>query len=225
MTGHPAGCVARVPLFRGLTRDEQVEVAAYARPRRVRRGAVLYRPGDEAAPMMVVHRGRVAISRVAPSGHEQLLRVLGPGDFVGEGAFVSGERPDHQAAALEDAELCTFAHADLGRLLARHPSIGLHLLQGVSARLAETERRMAALASSEVESRLAAYLLELPTSHHGRHVTLPLAKKDVASLLGTTPETLSRRLAQLAEDGLVRLAGGREVELLDVPGLVELADR
>ncbi len=217
-------CVPTVPLFAGLSADEQAGVAQLARPARVRRGETIYAAGDDVSQLMVVHRGRVRISHLAASGREQLLRVLEPGDFVGEGAFISGARPDHFAVALEDAQMCVFRHRDLGGLIERHPSIGLHLLQGVAARLAETERMVATLTSGEVESRLAAYLLELPTSEHGTKVRLPLAKKDIASLLGTTPETLSRRLAQLADQAMIRLDGPRDIALMDIPALLQLAE-
>ena len=83
------------------------------------------------------------------------------------------------------------------------------------------EQMLAAFATTEVETRLAAWLLEQPSMDAAgrRIVVLPMAKKDIASLLGTTPETLSRRLADLAREGLIGLAGRRQIVLLDASGL------
>ena len=189
-------CVARVPIFQGLTHAEQLEVARTARPTRLSRDEVVYTPGSEVSQLLVVHTGRVKISRIHADGHEQIVRVLGPGDFIGESAFLTGARPDHLATALEAGSMCVFRHADLGRLVRSHPSIGLRMLQGVSRRLEETEARLASVISEDVTARLAGYLMSLPASHAGGGVTvtLPLAKKDVASLLDTTPESLSRQL-------------------------------
>ena len=213
-------CVAIVPLFAGLTPEEQDEVATHARPIRRARGEVIHRPGDDVSHLLVVHRGRVRISHLAPTGQERLLRVLDPGDFVGEAAFVTGARPDDWATALADVELCSFDHADLRALVAQYPDIAVRMLHAVTERLEAAERRIAELTSSDVEARLAGYLIDLPTTRRDGQVVarLPLAKKDIASLLGTTPETLSRRLAALDEAGLIGVRG-RDVVLLDPIGL------
>src|SRR5690606_1296943 len=107
-------CVSAVPLFQGLTYDQQLEVAGAAHPTRLSRGQRVYSAGSDISQLMVVHSGRIKISRTSADGREQLIRVLGPGDFSGESAFITGARPDHAATALEEAQLCVFRHADLG---------------------------------------------------------------------------------------------------------------
>lgn len=218
-------CVARVPLFQPLTHDEQLEVASVARPVTVQKGDQIYAPGSREAQLMVVHTGQVKISRISVDGHEQIVRVLGPGDFVGESSFLTGARPDHFASALETGSMCVFRHADLGRLMQEHPGVGMRMLQTVSRRLEETEQRLSAAVSGDVSTRLADYLLGLPAEHvdGGMHVTLPLAKKDIASLLDTTPESLSRQLRRLTEAGMIEQRRGRRVALTDLDALVELA--
>lgn len=218
-------CVARVPLFQGLTYAEQLDVASVARPTQVDKGEQIYAAGAPTAQLMVVHTGQIKISRLSVDGHEQIVRVLGPGDFVGESAFLTGARPDHFAVALEPGSLCVFAHDDLGRLIAQHPSVGLRMLQTVSRRLDQTEQRLAAAVTVDVPSRLADYLLGLPARHTDGavEVTLPLAKKDIASLLDTTPESLSRHLRRLADAGLIEPGRGRRLVLTDVDALTDLA--
>ncbi|MDC5697100.1 Crp/Fnr family transcriptional regulator [Intrasporangium calvum] len=216
-------CVAIVPLFQGLSPKEQDEIARHARPMRRRRGEVIHRPGDDVSHLLVVHRGRIRISHLATSGHEQVLRILEPGDFIGETAFVTGARPDDWATALGDVELCSFDHAELGQLVAQFPDIALRMLRTVTSRLDAAERLIADLTSADVEARLAGYLVGLPARHvDGRLVvTLPVAKKDVASLIGTTPETLSRKLAAFTEAGLITVSG-RDVVITD-PAALERA--
>lgn len=220
-------CVARVPLFHALTRQEQESVASLARPVTVGRGERVYSAGDDVSQLMVVHTGLLKISRISLEGQEQIIRVLEPGEFVGEGAFLNGGRPDHFATALETGSMCVFRHQDVGTLLARHPSIGLRMLQGVSRRLEQTEERLAAATSVEVAARLARYLLDLPARHQedgAVSVRLPLAKKDIASLLDTTPESLSRQLRRLQSTGVIDQQGPRGVRLLDTDQLLDLAE-
>lgn len=210
-------CVARVPIFADLSPEQQDTVAALARPLHVSRGELVYTAGSELHRLLVVHRGRIAMRHLTADGREQVVRVLEEGDVVGEAAFVTGEQPDHEAVAAADSELCTLDHADLVELVRRHPPIGVRMLQSVTERLVRAERMLAAFATTEVETRLAAWLLDQPSAVDAgrRMVVLPMAKKDIASFLGTTPETLSRRLADLAREGVIGLAGRREIVLLD----------
>jgi len=210
-------CVARVPIFADLSPEQQDNVAAFARPLHVSRGEIVYMAGSDLHRLLVVHRGRIAMRHLTADGREQVVRVLEEGDVVGDAAFVTGARPDHEAVATADSELCTLDHADLVELVRRHPRIAVRMLQSVTERLVRAERMLADFATTEVETRLAAWLLDQPSVDDAgrRMVVLPMAKKDIASLLGTTPETLSRRLADLAREELIGLVGRREIVLLD----------
>ena len=225
MAPHEDLCVARVPIFQGLSRDQQLEVARAARPTRVAAGEQVYAAGSAVAQLMVVHTGRVKISRISSDGHEQIVRVLGPGDFAGESAFLTGSRPDHGAKAVEPGSMCVFRHRDLHRLVTAHPSIGMRMLHDVSRRLDETQARLAAVISADVSSRLATYLMSLPATHSGGHATvrLPLPKKDIASLLDTTPESLSRQLRRLSDSGVIGQGPRRQVTITDLDALIALS--
>ena len=222
---HDDLCVAQVPLFQGLSYDDQVNVAEVASPTVADRGEQVYAAGSEASQLMVVHTGAVKVARIDAEGREQILRVLGPGEFIGESAFLSGERPNHFTTALEPSSMCVFRHADLGRLIRDHPSIALRMLQEVSHRLAQTETRLASVISGDVTSRLAEYLLSLRGRHtaDGLLVQLPMAKKDIASLLDTTPESLSRQLRKLQESGIAQTKGIRGLIIHDIDALMNLA--
>ena len=219
-------CVSRVPIFSGLSPAEQQRVAALARPVRLHAGELAYSAHDEAARLIVVHTGRLRILRVSPDGSEQLVRVLGPGDFTGETAVFTGAPPSDFAAAVDDCQLCVFRHHDLTALVRQHPETGLHMLAIVSERLAATEHRLNALTSKDVESRLAHYLLALPATGGvgGTTVTLPMPKKDDASIIDTTPESLSRAFRTLADQGLIAMGTGRSVTITRAEHLRRLAD-
>jgi len=219
-------CVARVPVFAHLSPEDQRRVADLARPTRLAAGETAFSPDDALPRLVVVHTGRLKVSRVSPDGAEQVVRVLGPGEFTGEAAVFTRHRPDHRGTALEPSQLCVFRHEDLEHLVREHPEVGLRMLATVSERLVDTEHRLRALTWSDVESRLAEYLLGLPSTWADgvATVTLPLAKKDVASLLDTSPESLSRALARLAERGLVEAGRGRAVRITDPAGLQALVE-
>jgi len=219
-------CVTRVPVFASLSAQDQQRVEELARPTHLKAGETAYRADDDLSQLMVLHTGRLKIFRLSADGSEQLIRVLGPGDFTGETSVFTGQRPDDYASALDECQLCVFRHDDLEGLIRRHPEIGLRMLARVSARLSDTEHRLNSLTSRDVESRLADYLLGLSTTWRGgaATVTLPLAKKDVASLLDTTPESLSRALKSLAGQGLIVIGAGRSVSITQSDRLQQFVD-
>ncbi|WP_432557497.1 Crp/Fnr family transcriptional regulator [Granulicoccus sp. GXG6511] len=219
-------CVTRVPVFRTLNPEQQAEVAGFARPVHVAAGEQVMSAGSPMRRLLVVHSGVVRLVHLLDSGRERLIRMLGEGDAVGETSFVLGRRPDHFAFAETDAQLCTFHHEDLARLVARYPDIAVRMLQVQAERLAAAERMLAAFGNADVGARVAAYLLELPASPTaaGDLLELPMAKKDIASYLGTTPETLSRRLRELADAGAIELAGRRGVVIHDAEALIRRAE-
>ena len=221
-------CVRLVPVFARLSAAEQSEVARFARPLTARAGEVIARAGERSSRLFVVHAGRVTVTRTSPAGHETVLQVLGAGEVVGETAFLTGAPPENDVVAVEPSRLCTFDHADLAVLLGRFPQIGVGMLRALATKLTSAERMLAALTSEDVGTRVAAYLLDSPTTWDaaGRPtVHLPLPKKQVAAYLGTTPETVSRRLAALEDAGLIRVLKGRDVAILDPAGLEERAAR
>jgi len=213
----PPPCVSRVPIFAGLSLAEQLEVHELARPRRVAGGDVLYAEAHGASSLFVVNRGGLRLSRSNRDGAEHLLRVLGPGDFVGITPFLTGSPADHTATATGSTELCEFRHADLPALLERFPQIGAAMLGALAEQLARTEDRLVAQTLEPVERRVADYLLALPTGPdpRGLRLTLPMSKKDVASYLGTSPESFSRSLRALARAGVIETDGARDVVVLD----------
>lgn len=218
-------CVVRVPIFQGLSRDEQFRVAEFAHPMQVGKGQMVSMPGQADSRLFVMHTGQLKVSHVTADGQEQILRTVTEGDVVGERAFLTGQSTDDMVVALEDSQMCVFNHGDLQSLLREYPDISERMLLTLSDRLFSTERLLAAVTSSDVRARVAAYLLDLPaTSRNGAHtVELPLAKHEVAAYLGTTPETLSRRLAALAADGVIALSGRRGVTIVNRTKLEQVA--
>lgn len=226
MTGHATGsehdhrlaCVSRVPLFADLSEQDRERIAQVAVTRHYRKGEQVHRPGERSG-LRIVHRGRVKVYRSSESGAEQLLRILFPGDFLGETTLLTGRPADSWAIALEPAEVCMLGGDQVGQLLRDLPEVALHMLSSLSHRLDDAERQLLSVTAGSVGQRLADHLLELAEEAGSATFRLPSTKKDLASYLGTTPETLSRRLGALQDAGLVRLGPRGLVEVRDPQGL------
>lgn len=217
-------CVSLVPIFKTLAEPALRNVAQFATPRHLERGEALYRQGESVAQLFVMHEGEAKLTHLRADGQEQIVRTVGPGEVVGEHAFLTGARPDHTVTALDAMQVCVFDHRDLGRLTATHPQIATEMLRAMSQRLVDTEAHLTTLTLTDVTTRLANYLLNLPARReaNGLVVSLPMSKREVASYLGTTPESMSRALTRLEQDQMIAVLG-RRIALLDPDGLDDMA--
>lgn len=206
-------CVSLVPIFNHLQLEEMQEIVKTTTHSKYDRNEIIYGAGDHAAHLYIVHRGRVKIYRLSESGKEQLIRILEPGDFMGELDLFTDSTFDHYAVAMEKTELCIMRRADLQAFLMKYPAISLKILEEFSKRLERTEKLVSSLTSEDTEKRIALYLAELAEDQD--HITLPMPKKDIASYLGTTPETVSRKLAEFQERGWIDQTGQRKIKILD----------
>ncbi|WP_162148851.1 Crp/Fnr family transcriptional regulator [Arthrobacter sp. H20] len=169
--------MALVPIFAQLSPAERHEIAQQARQKTYGRNEQLYGAGEENPTLMIVHQGRVKIYRLAESGREQLIRVLAPGDFIGETSFISAAETDHFAVTLENAQICVLHRDDIRGFLLRYPTIAYKMLETISDRLERTERMVSSLTGEDVEHRIASYLLELADLAGSNSLELPISKR------------------------------------------------
>ncbi|GAA0600361.1 Crp/Fnr family transcriptional regulator [Virgibacillus siamensis] len=215
-------CVSKVPFFNHLTTKEMRKIVDKSRHRNFKKGESIYRDGDQLEYLYIVHRGRVKIYQLFESGKEQLLRILEPGEFMGELALFAEKTLDSYAEAMKDTEICTIHRDDMQDLMREYPTIAVKILEQFSNRLDKTEKLVGQLSTKDVETRLAGYLLELADEKSSPGIVLPMSKKDLASYLGTTQETISRRLSSFQTDGWIEQKGHRNIKILDKDALFEL---
>lgn len=221
---HPASCISVVPIFNHLEKEQMDEIMEAARSLSFHKGEMIYRAGQRSDSLYIVNKGKIKIYRLSESGKEQLVRILKPGDFTGELALFKETTHESFAEAMEKTRVCLIKRSDLQKFLLKYPSISLKLLAEFTNRLEQSEKQFARFVTEKVETRLALFLVECMEKENERQnqFVLPMSKKDLASYLGTTPETLSRKLADLEKQGYIRQKAHKKIEILDVDGLLLL---
>jgi CRP/FNR family transcriptional regulator, dissimilatory nitrate respiration regulator len=215
--------IAAIPLFSGLSEEQLGELAMIVLDQGFRRGQTIFLEGDEGNGFYVVNTGKVKIFKLSPDGKEQILHIFGPGEPFAEVPVFAGQRFPANAEALEESRLFFFPRAGFLNLIGRHPSLALNMLAVLSRRLRQLAGLVEDLSLKEVPARLAAYILYQSERQQGEaEFELEIAKGQLASLLGTIPETLSRMLAKLVKEGLIESSGPR-IKILQRTGLQELA--
>jgi len=218
-----AGCVSLVPIFNHLDDDSMNKIAQKANTKKLKRGEYLYQAADADDSIYIVHRGQVRIFHLAESGKEQLIRVLNPGDFTGESTIFSDDTyHDHFAEATKSTSICVINRDNLQELLDEYPEIAMKILSSMSDRLQQSEKQTTSVAIEQVTNRIIYYLEDLAgaDSENETTVELPMTRKDIASYLGTTPETLSRKFKELENEGLIEQRPKNKIHIYSIEDLL-----
>src|SRR5699024_2410328 len=131
---------------------------------------------------------------------------------------------DSYAEALEDAEICAIPRYDIQDSMKDYPAISLKILSEFSNWREEREYLVGRLCSKDVETRTASYLVKLAEERNTLDIVLPMSKKDLTSYLGTTQETISRRLSSFQTNGWIEQEGHRNIKLLNITALAETTE-
>lgn len=220
----PIDPLKTIPLFQGLPPSQYGGLAKIVVDQVFKRGDNIFFEGDEAIGLYVVLSGRVKVFKLSAEGKEQILHIFGPGEPIGEVAVFAGKRFPAHAAALEETRLLFFPRAAFIDLIRNDPSLALNMLAVLSQRLRRFTTLVEDLSLKEVPGRLAAYLLYLSEREKGSsELAMDISKTQLASLLGTIPETLSRILSRMIRERLIK-SSGRRYQILDRKGLEDLAN-
>jgi CRP/FNR family transcriptional regulator, nitrogen oxide reductase regulator len=193
-------------LFFGLPPPVLEVVAAAARQRRVPAGTRIFDQGDENVRAHAVIEGSVRISQSGSDGAEVVIRFICPGEMFGTVAlFTDGSYPADATALVETLEV-SWSEPELLDLMTRHPQIAINAIRIVGRRLQEVQNRVRELATQRAERRVAHALTRLArqcghSTMAGTAIGLPLRRKDVADIAGTTLCTASRILTRWEKAG------------------------
>ncbi len=208
-------------LFSGLPAEQLREIAGIAVSKRYGKGAAVFFEGDPGIGFYMVASGKVKIFKMSLDGKEQILHIFGPGEPFGEVPVFHGNPFPANAETLTEADILFFPRTEFVNLLSAHPSLALNMLAVLALRLRRFATQIENLSLKEVPGRLASYLCYLAEEQQRQdRVVLDIPKGQLASLLGTSSETLSRIFAKMSEEQLIRVEG-KAIYLLDMEGLKE----
>ncbi len=206
-------------LFEGLDPEERRAIAPLIFEKNYARGETIFFEGDDADGFYLVSDGQIKVFKMNPMGKEHILHIFGPGEPVGEVPVFSNQPFPASAEAIIKSTLYFFPRKAFVALIENNPSIALNMLAVLSKRLRQFAAQIENLSLKEVPARLAGYLL-YTAQEQGQNdvIHLPVSKGQLASLLGTIPETLSRIFAKMSDEGLIQV-DGRQITIVDREGL------
>ena len=175
--------------------------------------ATFFDQGDAKKVVFLIKTGRVRIARTTADGKEVTVAILGPGDMFGEDALFGGGERTTVATCMEETLICK-AHADdLFALLEKNSAFALNVAQMLSDRLSDASATIEDLAYAKISDRLV-NLFERLAAEHGRPAAggtlldVRLTHADIASIIGSTRETVSLEMNALVRAGQIKQEGG-----------------
>lgn len=204
--------LARIPLFARLSPAEHEKLGALLVRRKFAANTAVFFQDDPSDALYVVLAGSAKVFRTSEDGKDHILSMLRPGDVFGELAMIEGRPRSATVQASEDAEMLFLARRDFEAFAREHPQVLWGLLQALCERLRKVTEDELDPMFHDVPYRVLRLLSQLLERHgeggpDGWRIRFPLSIGELASMVGSNPETVSRLIVAYEHDGLVRRDG------------------
>jgi CRP/FNR family cyclic AMP-dependent transcriptional regulator len=212
----------QIPLFTQLDDGELERIGRAARDKNYPKGSVILFEDDPGDALYVVLSGQVKVVLIGEDGREVILSMLKVGDFFGEMSLIDDQPRSAHVIAVDDAGLLVLRRDDFRACLEESPRIALGLLQALSRRLRRADDKIGGLVLLDVNGRVARLLLELADEHDGQTIPRKVTHHTIAQMIGSSRETVSRTIRDLADKGFIRVSR-KDIAILQRAPLEDLA--
>lgn len=212
----------KVPLFSQLAPEDLEQVADVTRDRTYPKNSVILFEDDPGDALYVVAQGQVKVVLIGEDGREVILSVLGVGEFFGEMALLDDEPRSAHVIAMEDSTLLVLRREDFQTILHQTPGIAVPLLRELSHRLRRVDEKVGSLVLLDVNGRVAQLLLEMADEAGSDRITRRLTHHTIAQMIGSSRETVSRTMRELAQKGYIQVSR-KDIVIRDRAALADAA--
>ncbi len=209
----------KIPLFSSLKDEELEAIYKVAIMRKFKKDLFILLENEGGDTLFVITGGKVKVTAFSEHGKEVIFSILEDGDFFGDMSPLDGKPRSASVVAVEDSEVCLIRRTDFIRILENHPSIALKLLEELTSRLRKADERIESLAFLDVTGRVTGILLQLASEkgHHSSEGVLIKSRpthQELANMIGTTRETVTRVLKQLERKNYI-IISGKDITIID----------
>lgn len=222
-------CIHKVPIFSVLDHEELVNISEWIEHVEYKKGQAVFSIGDKLDSIIIINEGSVKAYKYTADGREQILYVFSEGDFFGEQYLLNNQTAAYTAEALSPVKVCMLTKERFTQLLLHYPGIAIKIIEELGSRMTRLENTMQSMGVRSVDARISSLLLDF-SSKYGRTVPegilvrLPLSREGMANYLGVARETVSRKLGQLENEGIIRSVSNKSLLILEEGILKETAD-
>ncbi|NLC44106.1 MAG: Crp/Fnr family transcriptional regulator [Clostridiales bacterium] len=200
----------KIPYFEGISNTELKAIADVMNERNVTRGEILFMEGEFGEAVHFVMKGRVKIFKTSEDGREHILYIALPGDIFAEVILFNEVNYPATAEVMEDARIAIIRNADLEKVLKDHPAMAVAIIKVLNKRLIDAQQQVKSLALHNTHGRTAEMLIKLAMDHgmettKGIELDLVVSRQELANMVGTTRETVTRVLMAFKKYKLIEI--------------------
>lgn len=213
-------CIKKVPMFQSISDVHLKEIIALTGHKTVSKGEIIYHEGDQSDIMFIINEGKVKLSKFNIEGKEQILDIRYSGQTFGEYHVLSDIPYHYTATTLCETKICILEKSKLREMLIDYPEINQNIILELAKQIVKSEQLDQSLSLVNSDSKVAYILLELlKPSGSDRLIDLPISREEMVNYAGVTRETMSRKLSQFAQEGLIKTIGYKQIKILDKEAL------
>lgn len=211
--------IKKLPIFTDLSPEEAESVGQLTIVRKYRKNMIIFMEGEPGEALYFLLSGKVKISKLVEDGREQILHILQAGDIFAEVVLIDRGSYPATAEVIEEAQVGMLRNDDVENLIRTNPDIALKILKVMSQRLRQAQIQVRDLALRDTYGRLASMLLILAKDHgcsgdNGVKIDLSLSRQELANLIGTSRETVTRILSDFKRSKVIDI-DKQEIVIVD----------
>ena len=212
----------KVFLFDDFSDDQLELLSSFTALKKLGRNDLLFSEGEKAAAFFYVLEGKLKVFKISPDGQEHTFAIQNAGDLVAEAAIFDKETYPAYCQALSNSILMRIPKHDFIDLVMRHPEVGLKMMNAYAKRLRQFVVMVEELSLRDIKARLARYIVENMQNVDGKKICkINITKKELANVLGTIPESLSRTIRYFKKENIIT-EEKRLIEVIDLKKLKSL---
>jgi len=215
-------------LFEGLDEHALKRLSEFSRKVQYGPGEMIFQEGEPAFGLYIIFSGKVKLSKYGSHGKKQILKLLGPGEILGEKTMFDREVYTAHAKTLERTTLYFLERNEFIAFLKERPEVSLRLIEKLCREIKGFQRKLIEITYEGSNERLARLLLLIAKEYgidtpQGVDIGLDLSRAELAELAGVSTETAIRALSKFKEKGMLKLVGSK-IYLVDKAQLNTLAE-
>lgn len=219
-------CIVRqFSSLKSLSKDELLKLADCKTSYTIKKGETIFEEGETTNGIYCIKDGVCKMTKLSANGKDQIVKLIKPGELLGQRSTISEEPANLSAVALEDMEVCFIPKNEVLQFFTQNNQFSMDVMKTICGDLKDADDHMVSMAQKSVKERLAETLLYLEDTfgkNEDNTLKLQLSREELAGMIGTATESCIRLLSEFNKLGLINLIG-KKIAILDRNKLVRIS--
>ena len=220
-------CIVRqFSSLKALNKEELIKMAECKTSFTIKKGEQIFEEGVATNGIFCIKDGVCKLTKLSANGKDQIVKLVKPGELLGQRSMISDEPANLNAVALEDMEVCFIPKKEIMEFFTNNNQFSMNVMKSICGDLKDADDNMVSLAQKSVKERLAQtlnYLEDTFGKNEDGTLKIQLSREELAGMIGTATESCIRLLSEFNKNGLIELVG-KKIAILDKTKLKRMSE-